>query len=108
MSSKANKQFKQKLQENKKQRSNKVSVVKANQLLTIPITTNTVAKVRSHSVKVDEDEVKELIHDIFHYKKSFTIGDSINTSNFCNVMYNLKYCGAQLVDDIQEACFLVC
>jgi flavoprotein len=57
MPSKANKLFKQKLENNKKQRNNKVSVAKSDQLLTIPITHNTVAKVRSHSIKVDEDEV---------------------------------------------------
>lgn len=108
MSSKANKLFKQKLESNKKQRSNKLSVVKSDQLLTIPITHNTVAKVRSHSVRIDEDEVKELVQDLFHFKKSFVKGEKIEMSRFINTCINFEYCGARLVDDVQEACFLVC
>lgn len=108
MSSKANKLFKQKLQENKKQRSNKVSVVKSDQLLTIPITHNTVAKVRSRSIKIDEDEVKELVQDLFHVKKSFKMNEKIEMSRYIDTCINFEYCGARLVDNIQEACFLVC
>jgi hypothetical protein len=108
MSSKANKLFKQKLQENKKQRNSKVSVIKADQLLTIPITSNTIAKVRSHSIKINEDEVKELVQDIFHYKKSFKLNEKIEMSRYIDCNFDLSYQGARFVDDVQEACFLVC
>lgn len=108
MSSRALKKDKERWNNNKKVRTGNISTIKTDQLFIIPITTNTIAKVKSHTTKIDEDEVRELVQDLFHVKKSFKLGETIDTNSCCNVMFNLKYCGARLVNDIQEACFLVC
>lgn len=105
MSKKRNKEFKEKLLNNKVKTEERKEVVNSKSIVMVDIKEkNLLAKVDRKDLFVDSREVKELIRDIFYTNVQLKEDSIIRTDDICDVCYRLNYKG--MVND--EALFVLC
>ncbi|MBS5307717.1 hypothetical protein [Clostridium sp.] len=95
MSRKINKEFKERILNNKvKAESKYKEKIKENSIVTVELEENNlIAKVDRGNLFVDSREVRELIKDIFYTNAELKENTVINLDNICDVCYKLSYKG---------------
>lgn len=95
MSRKINKEFKERILNNKvKAESKYKEKIKEKSIVTVELEENNlIAKVDRGNLFVDSREVRELIKDIFYTNAELKENTVINLDNICDVCYKLSYKG---------------
>lgn len=98
MSRKINKEFKERILNNKVKAESKykekIEKIKEKSVVTVELEENNlIAKVDRGNLFVDSREVRELIKDIFYTNVELKENTVINLDNICDVYYKLSYRG---------------
>lgn len=98
MSRKINKEFKERILNNKVKAESKykekIEKIKEKSVVTVELEENNlIAKVDRGNLFVDSREVRELIKDIFYTNAELKENTVINLDNICDVCYKLSYKG---------------
>jgi|GEM_PF-5915984 len=98
MSRKINKEFKERILNNKVKAESKykekIEKIKEKSIVTVELEENNlIAKVDRGNLFVDSREVRELIKDIFYTNAELKENTVINLDNICDVFYKLSYKG---------------
>ena len=96
MSRKINKEFKERILNNKVKAESKykekIEKIKEKSIVTVELEENNlIAKVDRGNLFVDSREVRELIKDIFYTNAELKENTVINLDNICDVFYKLSY-----------------
>lgn len=108
MCSKRTKQFKEKLIENKVKERNLNRGMKYNDIIEIQVNNSIKAIINTKKLRINTNELKEYLTDIFNFKKSFKKGDIIRLSNIADCVYDLYFIGAKKSIDCNEVIFAIC
>lgn len=108
MCSKRTKQFKEKLIENKAKEKNLNKGMKYNNIIEIQVNNSIKAIINTKKLRINTNELKEYLTDIFTFRKSFKKGDIIRLSNITDCMYDLSFVGAKKNIDCNEVVFAIC
>lgn len=98
MSRKINKEFKERILNNKVKAESKykekIEKIKEKSIVTVELEENNlIAKVDRGNLFVDSREVRELIKDILYTNAELKENTVINLDNICDVFYKLSYKG---------------
>lgn len=108
MCSKRTKQFKEKLIENKTKERNLNKGIKYNDIIEIQINSSIKAIIDTKKLRINVNELKEYLTDIFTFRKSFKKGDIIKLSSIADCMYDLSFVGAKNGFNCNEVAFVIC
>lgn len=108
MCSKRTKQFKEKLIENKIKEKGLNRGVKYNDIVEIQVNNSIKAIIDTKKLRINVNELKEYLIDIFTFKKSFKKGDIIRLSNIADCVYDLSFIGAKKNINCNEVAFVIC
>lgn len=61
---------------------------------------------RGKIIGVSQYELKEHLEDLFKFKKSYKVKEIIQLSSFCDVVYDLIFCGKH--KETKEIVFKLC
>lgn len=104
MCSKVTKQFKQRLENNK---GRSISGEKSSSIVVVEINEHLVVAVDRRTVRINENEIKELVTDLFNFKRNFTKEEKIELSKMCDTMIDLEYIKGTINNNIKKAHFRV-
>lgn len=104
MSKKSKQLFKEKLIQNRVNAEKKYNEFKSKRLVTVPIEENFFVKVDRGNIFVSQEEVQEVIKDIFYVGVDLKENLVINLDTLCDVTYKVNYKG--LINN--EPMFVLC
>lgn len=108
MCSKRTKQFREKLIENKANERNLNRGMKYSNIVEIQVNNSIKAIIDTKKLRINVNELKEYLTDIFAFRKSFKKGDIIKLSNITDCVYDLSFIGAKKSIDCKEVVFAIC
>lgn len=108
MRSKRTKQFKEKLIENKAKERNLNRYIKYNNIIEIQVNNSIKVIIDTKKLRINTNELKEYLTDIFTFRKNFKRGDVIRLSSIADCMYDLSFIGAKKNINCKEVLFAIC
>ena len=104
MSKKSKQLFKEKLLQNKVNAEKKYNEFKAKSVVTVEVEENFIAKVDRGDLFISQEEIKDIVKDIFYVGVDLKENSIIDLDAYCDVCYKMMYRGKNNNEVIFSLC----